>query len=63
MTKLAQILTILTPKDRKKFRELITSSLFGGKAKHLAMFDLYVKTKVWIRFLWKTDLFRVTFTK
>lgn len=45
MTKLAQILTILTPKDRKKFRELITTSLFGGKAKHLAMFDLVCKNK------------------
>lgn len=45
MTKLAQILSILSPKDRKKFKELITSSFLGGKPKHLTMFDLVCKNK------------------
>ncbi|MBK9257559.1 MAG: hypothetical protein IPM42_19025 [Saprospiraceae bacterium] len=43
MTKLTQISAILSVKDKKKFRELITTSLFGGKPKHLAMFDLVCK--------------------
>jgi len=45
MTKLTQILGILSVKDRKMFRELITISFFGGKPKHLAMFDLVCKSK------------------
>jgi hypothetical protein len=45
MTKLVQISGILSVKDRKKFRELIPTSFFGGKPKHLAMFDLVCKSK------------------
>ena len=45
MTKLVQITGILSVKDRKKFRELIPTSFFGGKPKHLAMFDLVCKSK------------------
>ncbi len=45
MTKLFQILGILSAKDRKKFRELITTSLLGGKPKHLAMYDQLCKSK------------------
>jgi len=45
MTKLFQILDILSAKDRKKFRELITTSLLGGKPKHIAMYDQLCKSK------------------
>lgn len=45
MTKLSQILSILSAKDRKKLKELISTSLFGGKPKHLSMFDLVCKNK------------------